>query len=148
MTTRLTWAAVLSIILIPMLAIGWLDPLEGLPLVVLGIALLVTVRMLSKVRKPKITWISLVVVAGIMILTVTLALLQGPMIMAAMENAQPDATVPNPLTGGFNLFGIPVVIALLWVARAADLVMVAGLIVYSVRIFQARKSSKNSQTQS
>ena len=148
MTTRLTWAAVLSIILIPMLAIGWLDPLEGLPLVVLGIALLVTVRLLSKVRMPKITWISLVVVAGIMILAVTLALLQGPMIMAAMENAQPDATVPNPLTEGFNLFGIPVVIALLWLARAADLVMVAGLIVYSVRIFQARKSSKNSHTQS
>lgn len=148
MTTRLTWSAVLSIILIPMLAIGWLDPLEGLPLVVLGVALLVTVRLLSKVRMPKITWISLVVVAGIMILTVTLAALQWPLIMAAMENAETDATVGNALTEGFTILGIPVVNALLWVARAADLVMVAGLIVYSVRIFQARKSSKNSQTQS
>ena len=148
MTTRLTWSAVLSIILIPMLAIGWLDPLEGLPLVVLGIALLVTVRLLSKVRMPKITWISLIVIAGIMILNVTLAALQWPLIMAAMESAENDATVGNALTEGFAVFGIPIVNALLWVARAADLVMVAGLIVYSVRIFQARKASKNAPTQS
>lgn len=58
MKTRLTWAAVLSIVLIPMLAIGWLDPLEGLPLVVLGTVLVVAVRLLSKVRIPKFTWIS------------------------------------------------------------------------------------------
>ena len=148
MTTRLTWSAVLSIILIPMLAIGWLDPLEGLPLVVLGIALLVTVRLLLKVRMPKITWSSLVVVAGIMILTVTLAALQWPLIMAAMETPDTNTTAPNPLSEGFTLFGIPIVILLLWLARAADVVMVAGLIVYSVRIFQARKASKNAPTQS
>lgn len=136
MKTRLTWAAVLSIVLIPMLAIGWLDPLEGLPFVVLGIGLGVAVRLLSKVRIPKITWIPLAVVAGLMIVTLTIAMIQWPLIMADGVDGE---TVMNPLANGPTIAGIPIMIVTMWMARVANLVMVAGLIVYSVKVFRARR---------
>lgn len=139
MVARLTWAAILSIVMIPMLAIGWLDPLEGLPALVIGIALAIAVRTLSKVSIPKFTWISFVVVAAIMVLTITLAVLQSSMIMAAQEAGD---TAVNPLADGFVVAGVPLVNLLLWVGRAANVVMVAGLIIYSVRVFRALGSAR------
>ena len=135
MKTRLTWAAVLSIVLIPMLAIGWLDPLEGLPLVVLGTVFVVAVRLLSKVRIPKFTWISYAVVAGLMIVTLTIAMIQWPLSMAQQVEGE---TVMNPLMNGPTIAGIPIMIMTMWMARVADLVLAAGLIFYSVKVFSAR----------
>lgn len=137
MKTRLTWAAVLSIVLIPMLAIGWLDPLEGLPLVVLGTVLVVAVRLLSKVRIPKFTWISYAVVAGLMIVTLTIAMIQWPLSMAQQAEGE---IVMNPLMNGPTIAGIPIMIMTMWMARVADLVLAAGLIFYSLKVFRARKS--------
>lgn len=140
MRRRLTWAATLSIVMIPLLAVGWLDPLEGLPLLIIGVALGVTVRLLSRVTFPRFTWVSFVIVAGLMIATVTLAMLQWPMVMQAQET---DVTVGNPLAEGFTIAGIPIVGLLLWLARLADLVMVAGLVVYTIKIFKARRASSS-----
>lgn len=142
MKTRLTWAAVLSIIMIPLLAIGWIDPLEGLPLLVIGIALGVTVRLLSKVRFPRFTWVSFVVVAVLMVGLLTFASINWALIMA---DQVPEGTAPNVLNNGPLIGEIPILILLMWVQRAAVLVMVAGLIVYTVKIFRARKAAKLSQ---
>lgn len=134
MRSRLVWALVLSILTIPLLALGWLDPLEGLPLVIGGLACFVAARVLSKVPYPKITWIPVAVVAGLMVATLVVASLQWPLMMAAREEG---ATVANPLTQGFQVGGVPVVLVMLWVSRVAILVMVAGLIVYAVRVGRA-----------
>ena len=133
MKTRLTWAAVLSIVLIPMLAIGWLDPLEGLPLVVLGTVLVVAVRLLSKVRIPKFTWITIVVVAVLMAATLAIAITQS-------APAPADETVVNPTMRGIMIGEVPLLIVVMWLARLAELPMIAGLIVYTVKIFRARKA--------
>lgn len=131
MRTRLTWAAVLSIVMIPVLAIGWLDPLEGLPLVIVGIGFGVAVRLLSKVPIPRFTWISFLVVAGVMTVTIVVAALQWAA-LSTTESVSASAT--NPIAT------IPLVAVLLWISRLADLVMVVGLVLYSVRIFQARRA--------
>ena len=130
MRTRLTWAAVLSIVMIPVLAIGWLDPLEGLPLVIVGIGFGVAVRLLSKVPIPRFTWISFVAVATLMTITIVAVAIGG-----AILAAQPVGD-----TGVNPTLAFPIAAVLLWVSRLADLVMVVGLVLYSVRIFQARRA--------
>lgn len=142
MITRLTWASILSIVLIPLLAIGWLDPLEGLPAVVLGTGLGVAVRLLSKVRIPKFTWISYVVAAGLMILLLVIVIVQGQMMMATQQTGN---TVMNPISGEFAIGGMPVAILLLWAARIADVVMVAGLIYYSVLVCKALAAARRAR---
>lgn len=137
MTTRLTWAAVLSIVMIPLLAIGFLDPLEGLPFLVLGLGLAVTVRLLSKVRFPRIAWISVLAVAVLMSLTLGFAIAES------MPQNQPTGdTVGNPLMTGIMLGPIPVAFALLWLSRLAEIVMVVGLVMYTVKLFKARATAK------
>lgn len=127
----------LSIVLIPLLAIGWLDPLEGLPLVVLGTALVVTVRLLSRVRIPRLTWTTYTVVAVFMTATIGVAIAESPAV-----TGQADPTVENPMASAIMIGGIPLLVVLMWVARVAILPMVAGLIVYTRRIIKARSAAK------
>jgi hypothetical protein len=134
MITRLTWAAILSIVMIPLMAIGWLDPLEGLPALVLAIGLGVAVRRLSKVRIPKFTWIPFVVTAALMSVTLIVVIVQGSVMMAAQQGSD---TVANPMMTEFMLGGVPVAMVLLWASRLADLVLVAGMIYYSVQVWRA-----------
>jgi hypothetical protein len=123
--------------MIPLLTIGFLDPLEGLPLLVVGLALAVTVRLLSRVRFPRITWISVLVVAVLMSLTLGFAIAES------MPQTQPTGdTVGNPLMNEIMLGSLPVVLILLWLSRAAEVVMVVGLVVYSVKLFTARSAAK------
>lgn len=138
MQKRLTWAAVLSIVIIPLLALGLLDPLEGLPLLVLGLGLGVTVRLVSRVRIPRFTWISSTIAFSLMAGTLAVAIAQS----LARPMRETEATVANPMLEGFTVGGVPVLILLLWLARLANLVMIAGLIVYSVKIFGARRRAK------
>lgn len=135
MHARLTWAAVLSIVSIPLLAIGFLDPLEGLPFLVIGLALFFSVRLLSKVRIPRLTWITIVIVAVLMAATLAIAIADsGP--------APADETVVNPMMRGIMIGEVPLLIVFMWIARLAELPMVAGLIVYTVKIFRARTALK------
>lgn len=135
MHARLTWAAVLSIVSIPLLAIGFLDPLEGLPFLVIGLALFLTVRLLSKVRIPRLTWITIVIVAVLMAATLAIAIAQS-------APAPADETVVNPMMRGIMIGEVPLLIVFMWLARLAELPMIAGLIVYTVKIFRARTALK------
>lgn len=139
MVTRLTWAAIASIVMIPLLAIGWIDPLEGLPALVLGIGLAVTARLLSRVRIPKFTWIPFVVVAALMIATLTLVIVQGSQMMADQRG---NDTVSNPMAGELVFGGLPIGTVMLWLERLAVLVMVAGLIYYTVLLIRALRSAR------
>lgn len=139
MITKLTWSAILSILMIPLLAIGFVDPLEGLPLLVLGLALGATVRLLSRVRFPRFTWISVVATA---VVTVALLVFASLNWAAMMAEQAPDGTVPNVLNNGPLIGDVPVLILFMWVQRLVILVMVASLIMYTVKIFKARKAAK------
>lgn len=135
MHARLTWAAVLSIVSIPLLAIGFLDPLEGLPFLVIGLALFFSVRLLSKVRIPRLTWITIVIVAVLMAATLAIAI-------AGSSPAPTHETVVNPMMRGIMIGEVPLLIVFMWLARLAELPMIAGLIVYTVKIFRARTALK------
>lgn len=137
MKTKLTWAAVLSIVMIPLLSFGLLDPLEGLPLLILGLGIAVTVRLLSRVRLPRFTWVSFTVAASLMAVTLGIAIAQS----FASPIRETETTVANPMAEGLMIGGMPVLILLLWIARFANLVMIAGLVIYSVRIFRARAAT-------
>lgn len=139
MITKLTWSAILSIVMIPSLAIGFVDPLEGLPLLVLGLALGATVRLLSKVHFPRFTWISVVATA---VFTVALLVFASLNWAAIMADQMPEGTAPNVLNDGpLILGGMPVLILFMWVQRLVVLVMVAGLIMYTMKLFRARKAA-------
>lgn len=139
MVTRLTWAAILSIVMIPLLAIGWIDPLEGLPALVLGIGLAVTARLLSRVRIPKFTWISFVIVGALMTTTLILVIVQGSLMMAEQQGGD---TAANPMMNEFVVGGLPIAMVMLWVSRFAVIGMVAGLIYFAVRVIRALKSAR------
>ena len=130
MTARLTWAAILSIVMIPMLAVGFLDPLEGIVALVPGLLIGLAVRLLSKVKFPRFTWISVVVVAALMVTVLALVIWQIPQ----TTTNDPNATVVN---GELMVGGMPIAAILMWIARVAEIVMVAGLVLYTVRICQA-----------
>ncbi len=142
MITKLTWSAILSIVMIPLLAIGFVDPLEGLPLLVIGLALGVTVRLLSRMRFPRFTWITVVVAA---VFTVALLVFASLNWAAMMAEQAPGDTVMNPLNNGPLIGDVPVLILFMWVQRLVILVMVAGLVMYTVKIFRARKTAKLAQ---
>ena len=142
MITKLTWSAILSIVMIPLLAIGFVDPLEGLPLLVIGIALGVTVRLLSRVHFPRFTWISVVAAA---VFTVALLVFASLNWAAMMAEQMPEGTAPNVLNNGPLIGGLPVLILFMWVQRLVILVMVASLIMYTVKLFKARKAAKLAQ---
>jgi hypothetical protein len=130
MITRLTWAAVLSIALIPPLTLGFLDPLEGLPALVLGLGLGVAVRLMSRMRIPKISWIPVVVVAGLWVVTLA---------MAALSPRESGDAASNPVTG------MPIQVIAMWLARFADVVMVAGLVYYAVLVCRALRLARRAR---
>lgn len=137
MRTKLTWAAALSILMTPLISIGLLDPLEGIVLLIPGIILGAIVRILSQVKFPRFTWISFTAALVLMAATIGVAIIDA----APRANTGSDSTVENPLMQGVMIGEIPLLIIMLWIARLANLIMVAGLIFYSVKIFRTRSSS-------
>lgn len=125
MNARLKWAAWLSIAVIPLLGIGLLDPLEGLGALLLGIALGAVVRVLSKERFPKLAWISFVVALTFLALAIGLAI-------SELLGAPTDDTSQAGIS--------TVVIVTLWLGRLAELPMIAGLVIYTVRLFRRSTS--------
>lgn len=127
MTTRLTWAAVLSIVLIPLLAVGLVDPLEGFPFLLVGLGLVAAVRLLSHVRIPKVAWIPAAIAVALMAVILALSFF-APRATDGVD----QATNPTLLLG-------PV---LLWSQRLVIIVMVAGLILYAVRVVTALRVAR------
>ena len=125
MRTRRIIAIVLAFIALPLLVFGLIDPLEGGIALLAAVALGVVVWALARVRLPELLWISLIVTVAIGALTLGLAML------GADEGAG-DGTATNPI---FPLIG------LLWLWRVGVLVVLAGAVLYLVRLFQSLRPS-------
>lgn len=106
-----------------LLVVGLIDPLEG-GLALLGaIALLIVVRLLSRVVAiPKLAWIPVAIAAALGVTVMSLAVFATPA-------APVDGAVADPLAGG--------ALALLWVYRVAVLIAVAGAVQYLVGLARA-----------
>lgn len=120
MRTRRIVAIVLAFIALPLLVLGLIDPLEGGIALLAGITLGVAVWALSRVPLPKLLWISLIATVALGAITLGLAIVFAP------QESGPGAA-GNPIAGG--------VIGLLWLWRAGVVVILAGAIVYLVRLF-------------
>lgn len=121
MRTRRIIAIVLAIVTVPLLVFGLIDPLEGGIALVVAIVLGVVVWALARVPLPKLLWISLIATVAIGALTLGLAVFEP-------EGDSGSGTAANPM--------LPLA-ALLWVWRAGVLVVLAGAILYIVRLFQS-----------
>lgn len=122
MRTRRIIAIVLAFVAIPLLVFGLIDPLEG-GIVLLGAVVLgAIVWAVARVPLPKLLWISLIATVALGALTLGLAFVLAP------QESGPGAG-GNPIAGGL--------IALLWLWRAGVVVVLAGAILYLVRLFRS-----------
>lgn len=122
MRTRRIVAIVLAFVALPILVFGLIDPLEGGLALLAGVALGVAVWALSRVPLPRLLWISLIATVALGAITLGLALVLSP------QESGPGAG-GNPIAGGL--------IGLLWLWRAGVMVVLAGAIVYLVRLFKS-----------
>lgn len=123
---------IIGIVALPVIFVGLIDPLEGGLALLVAVGLSAAVRLLSGVRLPRLAWISMVVTMGVGILALALAIVDMP--TEAVQEVGPDVTAPNPLSAGVRI--------LVWVYRLGLLFVLAGGVIYLVRIAQALGSSK------
>ncbi|WP_394771297.1 hypothetical protein [Lacisediminihabitans sp.] len=83
------------------------------------IALGVAVRLLSKVRLPRLAWISMLATVAI-----------GALVLVLAVTARPAPDVGGSVASPISL----VVVVLLWVYRLGALVTLAGAVIYLVRL--------------
>lgn len=113
------FAVVFAVVTLPLLILGLIDPLEG-GLPVLGVVMLgVAVRLLSKVRYPRLAWIALVASVAVGALTVVIAVTAGPSYGTA-DDVSSSVSI--------------VTMVLVWVYRLGLLVTLAGAVIYIVRL--------------
>ncbi len=122
MKIRRIIAIVVAFVALPLLLLGLIDPLEGGLALLAAIVLGFVVWLLSRVRIPKLAWISMIATVVIGAIVLIIAITKVPV---------PDAsgTVVSPLSGG--------ILGLLWVYRLGVLVTLAGAVLYVVRLFQS-----------
>jgi hypothetical protein len=121
MRTRRIIAIVLAVVTVPLLVFGLIDPLEGGIALLVAIALGAVVWALARVPLPKLLWISLIATVAIGALTLGLAIFN-------LEEPNGTGTAANPM--------LPLA-ALNWVWRAGVLVVLAGTVLYIVRLFRS-----------
>lgn len=121
MRTRRIIAIVVAMVTVPLLVFGLIDPLEGGIALLVAIVLGVVVWALARVPLPRLLWISLIATVAIGALTLGLAILE-------LDGDTGSGTAANPM--------LPLA-ALLWVWRAGVLVVLAGAVLYIVRLFRS-----------
>ncbi|MBM7503022.1 hypothetical protein ACFPER_06040 [Agromyces aurantiacus] len=132
MRTRRIIAIVLAFVSLPAVVLGLIDPLEGGIALLVGIALIGAVWALSRVAPPKLLWISLVATVALGAITLGLAMVSGPETEAG--------TVGNPVLD-------QPLVSLLWLWRAGIVVVLAGGIVYLVRLFRSLREPADAATE-
>jgi hypothetical protein len=121
MRTRRVIAIVLAFVALPLVLFGLIDPLEGGISLLVAIVLGIVIWALARVPIPKLLWISLIATVALGALTLGLAILN-------LEEATGTGTATNPV--------LPVV-AFVWLWRIGVLVVLAGAVLYIVRMFQS-----------
>ncbi len=132
MKSRIQIAIALSVLSVPLLGLGLLDPLEGLPAVVLGLTALITARMLSKVKIPKVAWIPLLATMALLAVALVIVTIE-------MQQAQSNAVITKPIstTVGNALAG-PAGWEL-WASRISLITTLVGLGLYPRDMWRALK---------
>ena len=128
--TRRIASLILGVIALPVIVIGLIDPLEGGLALLLAVGLGVVVRLMSGVPLPRLAWISMLVTIGVGILALVLAIAGMP--TEAEQEVGPDVTAGNPLGGGLRI--------LVWIYRVGVILVLAGGVVYLVRIGRALRA--------
>ena len=128
--TRRIASLILGVIALPVIVIGLIDPLEGGLALLLAVGLGVVVRLMSGVPLPRLAWISMLVTIGVGILALVLAIAGMP--TEAEQEVGPDVTAGNPLGGGLRI--------LVWIYRLGVIFVLAGGVVYLVRIGRALRA--------
>ncbi|WP_127476562.1 hypothetical protein [Microbacterium sulfonylureivorans] len=121
MRTRRVIAIVVAFLTLPFLLFGLIDPLEGGLSLLVAVGLGVAVWAVARVPVPRLLWISLIATVALGGLTLALA-------MITLEEATGTGTATNPI--------LPVV-GLVWLWRIGVLVVLAGALVYIVRLFRS-----------
>jgi len=135
-SSRLVVSLILGIIALPVIFVGFIDPLEGGLALLVAVGLGVAVRLLSGVPLPRLAWISMLATVGVGILVLVLVIFAVP--SETVQEVGPEVTAPNPLNAGARI--------LLWVYRLGVLLVLAGGVAYLVRIAQALRVTVKSQT--
>ncbi len=136
MSSRLVVSLILGIIALPVIFVGFIDPLEGGLALLVAVGLGVAVRLLSGVPLPRLAWISMLATVGVGILVLVLVIFAVP--SETVQEVGPEVTAPNPLNAGARI--------LLWVYRLGVLLVLAGGVAYLVRIAQALRVTVKSET--
>ncbi len=134
--SRLVASLILGIIALPVIFVGLIDPLEGGLALLVSVGFGVAVRLLSGVTLPRLAWISMLATLGVGILVLVLVIFAVP--SETVQEVGPEVTAPNPLNAGARI--------LLWVYRLGVLLVLAGGVVYLVRIAQALRVTVKSET--
>ena len=136
MKLRLQIGIALAVLSFPLVGLGLLDPLEGLPALILGLLALIIARMATTLRVPKLAWIPLLIT--IFLLAVALILITLELQAANFNEGTPQpssTTVGNPLAGPASL--------LLWASRISLITLLVGIGLYIGNLLKAlRKVSK------
>jgi predicted membrane channel-forming protein YqfA (hemolysin III family) len=135
-SSRLVVSLILGIIALPVIFVGFIDPLEGGLALLVAVGLGVAVRLLSGVPLPRLAWISILATVGVGILVLVLIIFAVP--SETVQEVGPEVTAPNPLNAGARI--------LLWVYRLGVLLVLAGGVAYLVRIAQALRVTVKSET--
>jgi hypothetical protein len=135
-SSRLVVSLILGIIALPVIFVGFIDPLEGGLALLVAVGLGVAVRLLSGVPLPRLAWISMLATVGVGILVLVLVIFAVP--SETVQEVGPEVTAPNPLNAGARI--------LLWVYRLGVLLVLAGGVAYLVRIAQALRVTVKSET--
>jgi hypothetical protein len=135
--SRLIASLILGIIALPVIFVGLIDPLEGGLALLVAVCLGVAVRLLSGVALPRLAWISMLATVGVGILVLVLVIFAVP--NETVQEVGPEVTAQNPLNAGARV--------LLWVYRLGVLLVLAGGVVYLVRIAQALRVPGKSKSE-
>jgi hypothetical protein len=131
MKTRKVIAVVLAVLAMPILLLGLIDPLEGGIALLGAIALAIVVRLLSRVRIPKLAWISMLATVAVGVITIVIAI-------TAVPPAGRSGQVMSPISGA--------TILLLWVYRVGVVVTLVGAVIYLVRLFRSLRTPVQAQS--
>ena len=137
MRSRLVVSLILGIIALPVIFVGLIDPLEGGLALLVAVGLGVAVRLLSGVPLPRLAWISMLATVGVGILVLVLVIFAVP--SETVQEVGPEVTAQNPLNAGVRV--------LLWVYRLGVFLVLAGGVVYLVRIAQALRATGMSKSE-
>jgi hypothetical protein len=122
MKVRLGFAFGLVILCAPIVFLGLIDPLEGGLALLIAFSLGIAVRLLSRVRVPRLLWIALSATALLGATVLVLAILRSP----ETQRAEGDSMVINPM--------LPTAIILVWIYRVGVIVTLVGTVMYISRI--------------